>query len=299
MNKFEQLLDYIVNEEKEKAEELFHEIVVEKSRDIYENLIAEETAEDETAEEAVEEETDESVEEESVEEAFGMDDEAGADDLGGDATDDLAGDVTDPEAGAEDEFGGEEGEGDTTPATRGDVQDLEDALDELKAEFERLMGEVDTDGDGDHDMADHEAGETDDEESDEEESGEEDEEGANPFEGRTMTREYRETVGKPSNTEQGDGKAGPINANPKDRPTSGANAKNIAQSKSEAGGIKGGEGLVGGRKGEFTSSNTHNVNNVKSGVKTLSKVAGGHGAEKKGGGESAGNTKSIVDHKIG
>jgi hypothetical protein len=42
MNKFEQLLDLIVNEEKEKAEELFHEIFVEKSRSIYETLIAEE-----------------------------------------------------------------------------------------------------------------------------------------------------------------------------------------------------------------------------------------------------------------
>ena len=40
--KFEQLLDLIVNEEMDKANELFHEIVVEKSRDIYENLIAEE-----------------------------------------------------------------------------------------------------------------------------------------------------------------------------------------------------------------------------------------------------------------
>jgi hypothetical protein len=40
--KFEQLLDYIVNEEMDKANELFHEIVVEKSRTIYENLIADE-----------------------------------------------------------------------------------------------------------------------------------------------------------------------------------------------------------------------------------------------------------------
>ena len=40
--KFEQLLDLIVNEEMDKANELFHSIVVEKSRDIYENLIAEE-----------------------------------------------------------------------------------------------------------------------------------------------------------------------------------------------------------------------------------------------------------------
>jgi len=40
--KFQQLLDYIVNEEMDKANELFHEIVVEKSRTIYENLIADE-----------------------------------------------------------------------------------------------------------------------------------------------------------------------------------------------------------------------------------------------------------------
>ena len=44
--KFEQLLDYLVNEEMDKANELFHEIVVEKSRDIYENLIAEEEADE-------------------------------------------------------------------------------------------------------------------------------------------------------------------------------------------------------------------------------------------------------------
>ena len=37
-NKFEQLLELLINEEQDKAEALFHEIVVEKSRDIYENL---------------------------------------------------------------------------------------------------------------------------------------------------------------------------------------------------------------------------------------------------------------------
>ena len=40
-NKFEQLLDYIINEEQDKAKELFHEIVVDKSREIYEGLIDE------------------------------------------------------------------------------------------------------------------------------------------------------------------------------------------------------------------------------------------------------------------
>jgi len=38
--KFEKLLDLLVNEEKAKAEDLFHEIVVDKSREIYEELIS-------------------------------------------------------------------------------------------------------------------------------------------------------------------------------------------------------------------------------------------------------------------
>ena len=37
-NKFEQLLELLINEETDKAEQLFHDIVVEKSRDIYEGL---------------------------------------------------------------------------------------------------------------------------------------------------------------------------------------------------------------------------------------------------------------------
>lgn len=40
--KYEELIDLIINENEEKARELFHEIVVEKSREIYENIMAEE-----------------------------------------------------------------------------------------------------------------------------------------------------------------------------------------------------------------------------------------------------------------
>jgi hypothetical protein len=63
--KFEQLLDFLVNEEMDKANELFHEIVVEKSREIYENLIAEEVEAE--VEEATEENPDDNVEEASQE----------------------------------------------------------------------------------------------------------------------------------------------------------------------------------------------------------------------------------------
>ena len=45
MNRFEQLIEYVINDEEQKARELFHDIVVEKSRQIYENLMAEEAEE--------------------------------------------------------------------------------------------------------------------------------------------------------------------------------------------------------------------------------------------------------------
>ena len=40
--KYEQLIDLIINEQEDKARELFHEIVVEKSREIYESIMDEE-----------------------------------------------------------------------------------------------------------------------------------------------------------------------------------------------------------------------------------------------------------------
>ena len=45
-SKFEQLIEYVINDEEAKAKELFHDIVVEKSREIYENLMQEEDQED-------------------------------------------------------------------------------------------------------------------------------------------------------------------------------------------------------------------------------------------------------------
>ena len=45
MNRFEQLIEYVINDEEQKAQELFHDIIVEKSRQIYENMMAEEQEE--------------------------------------------------------------------------------------------------------------------------------------------------------------------------------------------------------------------------------------------------------------
>ena len=74
-NKFEEMLERLVNEDKEGAEALFHEIVVEKSRDIYESLLEDEEEVEETTDEEVDEATDEEVDEATDEEVDESDDE--------------------------------------------------------------------------------------------------------------------------------------------------------------------------------------------------------------------------------
>ena len=152
MNRFEQLIEYVINDEEAKARELFHDIVVEKSRQIYENIMAEEEldeAEDieESADEDLEEGDESLMADVEMEEESDMNMEAEGDDeaMGGDAADDFIDDV---EADDETEFSmGDEG-GSEEPATKDDIMNLEDKLDQLMAEFEDLMGGDDM-GNGD------------------------------------------------------------------------------------------------------------------------------------------------------
>jgi len=153
MNRFEQLIEYVINDEEAKAQALFHEIVVEKSRQIYENIMAEEADELEEAEDI--EEADENLDEQDeslmsevdMEEESDMNMEADGDEeaMGGDAQDKFVNDV---EAGDDSEFGMDDEGGSDEPATKDDIMNLEDKLDQLMAEFEDLMGGDDL-GDGD------------------------------------------------------------------------------------------------------------------------------------------------------
>ena len=68
-NKFEEMLERLVNNDKTGAEELFHEIVVEKSRDIYENLLADDVEEKEVDEAAKDDEVEETTKDDEVDEA--------------------------------------------------------------------------------------------------------------------------------------------------------------------------------------------------------------------------------------
>jgi hypothetical protein len=152
MNKFEQLIEYVINDEEQKARDLFHEIVVEKSRGIYEELMSEEEIEEQKAEDELDEAKDD-----ELDEAEHKDDELeeGLEDMGemgGDQSADLIDDIETEEQGismeGDDDMADEEGSEDLEDR----VVDLEDKLDELMAEFEALMGDEGQEGEDEMDI---------------------------------------------------------------------------------------------------------------------------------------------------
>ena len=161
--KFEKLIDLIINENEEQARELFHEIVVDKSREIYESIMEEEMMDEGMYEDDMEEgmggqvgdlldeiESEESGMMEDEEDMEAMDDEI-----------DMADDEDSFDFDAEDS---EELEGSDSQldSIEDSVTDIQDKLDQLMAEFESIMG-------GDADMGDDEEVEVDSEEDTEEE----------------------------------------------------------------------------------------------------------------------------------
>jgi hypothetical protein len=149
MKDFEKLIEYVINDEEDKARELFHDIVVAKSREIYEEMM-----DDEEVSEAKEEDDDE---EEVTESEEDEEDEEVSESLGGDSADDLIDDVEAEEEGMN--FEGEEDmDGEEDGAEHGEIEgklmDIEDKLDELMSEFEALMsdGGADLDGEEDFDL---------------------------------------------------------------------------------------------------------------------------------------------------
>jgi hypothetical protein len=311
LKKFEEMLERLVNEDKEGAEELFHEIVVEKSRDIYESLlesdldIEEDTDEEveETTDEEVDEATDEEVDEDEdkVDENFDLDEfevEADPMDMGGDAADDMMADL---EGGDDDEEGDDEDGEDGDMEDR--VMDLEDALDDLKAEFEKMMdgeeGEGDDEEAGDDEepeeafafeASDEEVEEATDEEV-EEATDEEVEEKTNKSAGEEM-REYVEKVSAKMGDNGANSKSTVAGAN-----NMGGSASNLNQAATASDPEAGAGSTVKGSSLSDTSAkdmNTKNVNVPGGKASKAAKTEPGHGAEKKGKPETADNKKSTV-----
>ena len=298
-NKFEKMLELLVNEDKEAAQELFHEIVVEKSRDIYESLLEDE-ATDEEVDEATDEEVDEASEDD-LEENFDLDEfEVEADPMANmDQTDDMMADLGMDDEGEE---GDEEGEGDVEDR----VEDLEDALDDLKAEFEKMMA-GDDEGDDDMDDMDDDEGEEEpeeayafedtDEEVDEatdeevEEAADEEVEEGEKSAGEQM-REYVEKVSATMGDNGANTKSTVAGAN-----NMGGTAGNLNQAGSDASAEAGAGSTVKGNALSDTSAkdmNTKNVNVPGGKAAKAGKTEPGHGAEKKSKPETADNKKSVV-----
>jgi hypothetical protein len=262
----QQMLESLVNDDQAKAEELFHEYVVQQSREIYESMIDSEIAEEkdeEDDEEVKEASEDDEKDEDDLDENFEDiaiegDDEMGDDDMmGGDPTDDLEGDLE-----MDDDEGEEKSEEEL-------FQDLDAIVDELQAKFDELKGD------------------------DGEEMG--DDEGGNPFAKEEMdlatVREYVEKVAPAKMGDNGVNNKS-IVAGKNDM---GGTTANILSGKngtpgSETGELKG-SGLL---KGKPTEDNAGNINvpGGKAG-NAFSKKEPGHGAEKAGAKESADNKQSL------
>lgn len=164
-SKFEKMLELLINEDKEAAQELFHELVVEKSRDIYESLLEDEDEEvDENEDDDLDESDDEDEDDEDeddLDEGFNLDEfevEADPMSMGGDPADDM---MMDLEPEDEDDMDMDMDMGDEDGDVEDRITDIEDALEDLKAEFEKMMSgdedDMDMDdeeGDMDMDMGD-------------------------------------------------------------------------------------------------------------------------------------------------
>lgn len=257
--KFEQMLEYLINEDKQKAEELFHELVVAKSREIYENLLDDDLQFDQPAEEA-----------------FGIE-------AADEPADDLLGDIdADSDEGDMGDMGDDMG-GDEEPATVGDLDLMkQDIIDALTAEFEQMMGGDKGEEGGDEFPA---GGSEEGPEAPEGEEGGEEEETKEDY-----VVEYVEKVSAPKHGDNG------------------ANTKSTVAGKNDMGGTvaniaKGGESNKGGTQGGLANPSTKDLNSGNVNVPgsknatKLSSVAKGHGAEKKGAGESGADTKSIIGSK--
>lgn len=294
------MLEHLINDNEAKARELFHDIVVAKSREIYENLLSDDFENEEETEEGIEMEP---------EEGMGYGEEA----MGGDETDDMLGDVEgDDDMGGDDmgdmgdEFGGDDDMGMGGEEELGDrLDDLEAELEALKDEFENLMGgEEGEEGDmgddefggdefGGDDMGDEEEEEKEgmyfekrdeDDEEDEEEDKQTDED---------FIREYVEKVGGKDYTTFG--KMGDDGVNTKSivagKNDMGGTAKNLNQGGTETptfanqGQLKG-NGVFKGSKPQLQDGGNINKPGGNAGKTAFKKKEPGHGAEKKGTGDN-------------
>ena len=258
---FEAMLEALINEDQATAKEIFHNIVVAKSREIYEELLSEDFEPGDTgnpyAQEAFGEEDDMDSEEDD------MDSEE--DDMDGEE-DDMDGEEDDMD------FDDEESDDSMDDAEQSDrILDLEDALEELKAEFEQLMA-------GDDDMGSDDMGDMDSMDVMPEEG---EEMAMEPMEGDDeLMLEYKNKVPAPKHGDNGQNTRSVV---AKPNRMGGANLMAGSREESGNGGTKG--GLLNPSTKEENFGNV-NVPGGNAGKTAFKKKEPGHGAERKSSGDN-------------
>jgi hypothetical protein len=294
---FEAMLEALINEDQETAKEIFHNIVVAKSREIYEELLAEDFSQDQGnpyKKEGAEEEEEEGSEEEEEgkddgkkeENPFGGEDDGEEDD---DAEDGEEGDDGEDD-GEDDDFGGDEGEeGGEDGDIEDRVMDLEDALEDLKAEFEQLLSQEEDEGGHDIDAIHHAGGEDGDMGGD---MGGAEHGGMDELD---ELMEYTIKVSPPKHGDDGVNKKSTIDNFKNDM---GGTTANIAQSHSETkGGTQGGLASPKVVPNPDAKGNI-NVPGGKAGKTGFTKREPGHGAEKKSTGDNGANKTSLIKGRV-
>ena len=262
---FEAMLEALINEDQETAKEIFHNIVVAKSREIYEELLSEDFEAGDTGNPY-------------AQEAFGEEDPADdeADDMDSEE-DDAEMDDEEPAADEADEmdFDDEESDDSMDDAEQSDrILDLEDALEELKAEFEQLMaGDDDMGGDDMAGMDDMDV------------MPEEGEDMMSPDAGMEMENdelmlEYKNKVPSPKHGDNGQNTRSVV---AKPNRMGGANLMAGSREVSGNGGTKG--GLLNPSTKEENFGNV-NVPGGNAGKTAFKKKEPGHGAERKSSGDN-------------
>jgi len=134
IRKFSQLHDLIINEDVDQARELFHEIVVEKSREIFESIMTDDM-DDDSMEEGMGGQVGQMMDEISAEESGMMEDDDDADIDFDDDAEEAGADLT-----HDMEMDHDDGEDFEHEEVEDAVIRIEDKLDQLMAEFEEIMG---------------------------------------------------------------------------------------------------------------------------------------------------------------